>query len=199
MKKILFSFFICFGLFSNQIKAVDTRDEKGRTPLMNYIIEQEAEVAFVKADVKRLWNNCYEYVQVNDGFVTKKLSNDLSYSKSTHRKELRRRISCTDQDVQAHKQRELDLKNTIEKTVQGIRVMALSNDLYVNAIDHEGYSAQNYCYTYEFYNELREQGALFQWYVWTYFNPGYTTLAVVGVIASTSVVGSLIVSGISGN
>ena len=159
--------------------------------MINYVIEQEMKVDFIKADINRLWHNCYEYIRVNDGYVTKIKSeskseveiyndgyatketvDDVSYSEPVYRQELRRRPSCTDQDVNLHKQRKLDLRNFINNTVQGVRIMAKPGESYVNAIDHEGYSAQNYCYTSVFYNELREQGASFQWCSWTYFGLG---------------------------
>ena len=186
---------MCIGLFSNQSQAVDIRDEKGRTPLINYVIKQEAEFTTINDDIDKLWDSCYEYVRVNDGFVSTKISDNVSYSTPVCRKELGRKISCTDQDIHAHRQREKDLQDTIGLSVGNVRTMADSGNLYVNSDDLDGYSAQSYCYTPELYNELRAQGAEFKLHVWTYFNPGYATLSVVGVVVAGGLITYTVLNG----
>lgn len=164
------------GLIPSLTQAFDIRDEHGRTPLMNFIIRQEANISSIKKDITRLYDICYCEEKVCDGTDVKVVNNPQTGYSSTsvtpkYRNETRRRPSCTDADVHAHKQRKQDLANTITQTVNTMRFMAQSEDLHVDAIDYAGYAAQNYCYTYEIYAELRRQGAEFQLRTFAYFNP----------------------------
>lgn len=70
--------------------------------------------------------------------------------------------------------------------------MAQYQELYVNAQDLQGYTVQNYCYTYEIYQEIRNQGGSFQYLPWIYFNPIKGTAATVaGVIAIVGIIGGI--------
>jgi len=196
MKKLLLNLVCAVGFLNPVIQAsYGAFNAQGKTPLIAYVIAQEAAITYIKSDIDRLWHVCYEYVNVKAGYVIDRISDDRSISRPMYKRELRRRLSCTDQDIIAHKQRQKDLGCTIAAAVSGIRNMAQSGyGAHPAVADYAGYTAINYCYTREIYDELIRIGVPFQWKVWIYFNPGYTMLAcaatVVGGMATYSYVTS---------
>lgn len=180
-KNIFLSFFMVVGLVSSEARALHPRDEQGRTQLMNFVINKEQELKCIKADLDHLWHTCYHYVQINDGYITEQINNRQSIAKPIYKQKLERRPSCTDADIYALKQREQDERNFLDQTIRTIRFMDQSEDLYINAIDYNGYTVQNYCYTYEIYQELRRLGASFQYIPFMYFNPVFWTAITAGV------------------
>ena len=200
MKKLLLSFLVLTGFLVNHAQAVDIRDAQGRTELINFVIRQEQAISSIQADINALWNICYQYERVYDGVDVHVTNNRHSGSQSTHVKsnyKLKkvRRADCTDADILAHRKRVQDLEHYIAQTVTTIKHMAQYQDLYVNAKDLQGYTAQNYCYTYEIYQEIRNQGGSFQYLPWIYFNPIKGTAATaVGVIGTWCVAGGIAVS-----
>jgi hypothetical protein len=186
-KVMVCNLLLVVGLVTNQVQASDIRDEQGRTSEMNFIRSQEMSVDIIQKDKARLWDRCYEHAKVKDGSVKYKMDGDTTRSYNTYRTELRRRPSCLDSDVQAHRQREQDLTELISDTIASLQVKAEQPGVSFAAQDNSGYTILNYCYTEEFYNELRRLGAPFQLVPWAYFNPAMATcatIATVGVVMS---------------
>ncbi len=197
MKKLLLSLFIIMGLIVNELQALEGRDAQGRTELITFVIRQEQAFKYIQADINYLWHICYEYEKIYDGVdvaITNNNDADAQVIKiiSKDKYKIVRRASCTDADIFAYKQRTKDLQYLIETTIATIKHMAQYQELYVNATDLQGYTAQNYCYTYEIYQEIRNQGGSFQYLPWIYFNPIKGTAATVaGVIAIVGIIGGV--------
>jgi len=167
----------CMPLYSQEL---NIRDEQGRTPLMNYVIQQEAEITIIKKDIDVLWHECFQVVSVCVGQHSSSLT--------------LRKLTCTDKDIIDWKQRKADLKDFIANTAMTLKSMAQAG-CDVEASDFKGYTAINYCYTYEVYQALDSVGVPFQWKVWAYFNPvtAVATGTVTGLVAvgTAAVVGAL--------
>ena len=190
MKRFYGLLLLSLSLLFNQTSAKDVRDAYGRTFLINFIIDQEAKIKSINTDIKELWDVCYYYEEVFDGVDVEVVNDSISGHQSTkvhskYRLEKRRRPSCTDADIQAHKNSCRELENTITNAVYTIKVMGESENIYINAKDDKGYAAQNYCYTYKIYEELRNQGAEFQYMTYMYFNPVYGTLGTTAAVIGT--------------
>lgn len=183
MKKIITSFLIYSLAWSFHFFAEDIRDAKGRTSLMQAVIDFQIDFSAKQEDEKRLWHVCYEYANIIDGYITIEIDPTTSYSKPVYKREVRRRISCLDSDIEAHRKCARALYTMVEDTIKKIRKLVEVEHVAVAALDHDGYSALNYCYTREIYDELRRSGVPFQFKVWTYFHPRLTVFGSV-VIAT---------------
>lgn len=173
---------LLYVLFSSAIFSYDDiRDEKGRTSLMRLVIDFQLNFQTIKEDIARLWDVCYEYADVTDGYITVEIDAKTSHSKPIYKRKVKRKQSCLDSDILAHRQREQDFYKLIENTVKEIRRLVDQEHVAVAALDHDGYTALNYCYTPEIYAELRRCGVPFQWKVWAYFNPWYATCTCTGL------------------
>jgi|GEM_PF-1349345 len=152
-------------LFSLSIFSIDVifarniRDEEGRTELMNYVISTQYEMAIIEKDIASLWHKCYETVTVQHG----------GYRHQYTRIEVRRKASCLDKDIEAHNQREIDLKNFKNSAFNNIRLLVQeSNPNDLSAFDHQGMTVLNHCTHRAIYNILRESGVPFQYDAFTY-------------------------------
>lgn len=183
MKKIITSLLIYALCLLSHLSADDIRDAKGRTTLMQVVIDFEVKFNQMKEDEKRLWHVCYEYTNILDGYITFDLDSKTSYSKPIYKREVRRRVSCLDRDIEAHRKCEQDLRIIVEDTIKKIRHIVEVDRVAVAGLDNNAYSALNYCYSPEIYKELRRCGVPFQLKVWTYFNP-YLALSSSVIIAA---------------
>ena len=184
IRKMLCSFLIFAGFISNQVQAFDTRDEQGRTPLMNFVIEKEAQILKDAKDLEDLWNMYFYKEKRQDGYAYVNGMVVPLYKYIPIRK-----IYTTDEDVAVYRQKEQDFINFMSATIKNINVIVQSG-VDVNAKDFAGNTVQNYCYSESIYNELRRLGADFQYCPWIYFNPVLGTFATTG-----AVLGALIVIG----
>ena len=178
MKRIVLNF-ILINLLSYQIQADENRAEQ-KTPIMiTTVVKAEDQIKGIKNDIDRLWHACYEYVYPTDGYVMKKIDENTTVSQPTYswKRELRRKISCTDAKIDAHDKCEQNLQKKIDESVQSIKKIASDNPSSVDAQDARGYTAVDYCYTYELYQELRRQGAEFKIISWIYFYPITATVS----------------------
>lgn len=186
MKKYLASIFALAIITFNNTPTQDIHNTSGQTELINFVIRAEDEIRFIKSEIDRLWHVCFEKRRYSDGVDVKVTTDTKKGTSSTsitpkYRYETVRKASCTEADVYAYKARCQDLDATITRSVDTIRYMGQSQNLYINTKDYKGYAAQNYCYTYEIYAELRRQGAEFQILPFMYFNPGTTALGITAV------------------
>ena len=127
-------------------------DEEGRTLLMNYVIQQEAEIAklklyaFNKFFPGMEYNSALYYLDLK-GFVQEKLS---SYYQAKEYKDLYAEIDITVNEI-------------------GRMIAQMGTDKSQLALqDMYGKTVLNYCYTKEVYNKLRAAGVPFQFDTWTY-------------------------------
>lgn len=179
IKKIISLIFLSFSFVITG--AMDNRDADGKTPLMKFIIKQENAIRAIEDDIERLWHICYEQSlqgYVTADFVDQKLTSEFINKNLSHA--WQRRDSATDDNIKALKQRNLDIRDLIIETCNGIRSMTNEPNLEINAVDSFGNTALNYCYTYKIYLELRRQGASFQLPAWSNFNPKSTTALLIG-------------------
>ncbi len=177
IKKMLCSLLIFAGLMSNQIQAVDIRDEQGRTPLINYVIEKEAQILKDANDLEALWHIYFYkderingYIYAANGMITP-LGKYFPI----------RRIDTMDADVAVYIKKEKELLDFTDAVIKNISVIVQSG-VDVNAKDFAGNTAQNYCYSEPIYNELRRLGANFQYSPWAYFNPTSASLVATGAV-----------------
>lgn len=181
IKKVVYGLLLYSCFITNLAQANNHYNQFGRTNLINCVIDCEDELAQIKHDIQHLWHTCYHYVDVVDGYATTKVDDNRSVSKPIYKQKLERRPSCTDADIHALKQREHDIRYTLDMTIKNLRAMVLSGER-IDAKDYKSNTVINYCYTREIYNELRRLGAPFQILVWTYFYPEYATLAALGTV-----------------
>jgi len=151
------------GIFvgaSQSVQAVDAVNELGRTDLMNYVVATQDKIVEIQQDIDRLWHECYTTVTVRSGY---------GRYLSVH-VEVRRRASCTDDDIKSHKQREKDLITFKEELFTNIALLVVEaeeNNL-LDARDNEGMTTLNLCTNQSIYNKLRELGVPFQYDAFMY-------------------------------
>lgn len=176
IQKMLCCLLIFARVMSYQIQELNIRDEQGRTSLMNFVIEKEAQILQDTKDLKTLWDTYFYRECRHEGYTY--TGNGIV---ALYKYVPTRRIYTTDADVVMYKQKEQDLANFVSSTIKSIRIIVQSG-VDINAKDYTGYTVQNYCYSEEIYNELRRLGADFQYCPWVYFNPTLGTLATTGAI-----------------
>lgn len=179
IKKMLSRVFIITSLLSHHMQAIDVRDGQGRTLLMNFVINKEAQILKDKKDLKTLWDVYFYKEYQHQGYMH--TSNGIV---AIYKYVPIRRLYTTDEDVKVYKQKEQDLADLINTTIKNIRIIAQS-DIDINAQDFAGNTVQNYCYSEEIYHELRDLGANFQYLPWIYFHPTLGTVTTTGVVVGT--------------
>lgn len=186
MKNLACNLVMMSSLFY-QIQA-DEKLTEPTTPIMiTTVVTAERQITNIQHDIDRLWHACYEYVYPTNGYVTKKIDENTTVSQPTYswQRKLQRKISCTDAKIDAHDQREKDLKNKIAQSVEKIKEIASVDRTSVDAQDARGYTALDYCYTYELYEELRRQGAEFKIISSIYFYPITATVSIAAVTCAS--------------
>lgn len=147
-------------------------DEHGRTELMNDVIFHEEQIASMKAVINELWHVCYKEEQVLIGSYQHK----NGYIQNIYDTKIRRKPSCTDEDINRLKFHEETLVCYINDAVSGIKAKIQESDCQLYAHDNEGKTVINYCRTYKIYQVLMDHGAPFQIAAWIHFNSATTIL-----------------------
>ncbi len=170
------------GLFVHAMHASENN------PVIEAVKQLEKNIAACKKEERTLFYQCYEDKKVHDGSVSEVINGKM-ITKNLYRYELARKASCTDELVNRHNESRDKMNTSIGLSVWQIAQIAAreSKDL-LGAPDKDGYTALNYCYTPEIYNELRSQGAPFQFLPWAYFNPVSATSAAVGSVVTAATV-----------
>lgn len=140
------------------IQSSDVRDQYGRTELMNYVIQQEAEIKTKRFEFEKFWNVCF----YKKSFYSYSIQIEPGRWIDIYDTVVLRKMYTTDADVAQCKKLEDELHvfigNTIEDTIKNIKIMVF-NGADLQARDMYGKSVTDYYYTYEIYYVLRDLGA----------------------------------------
>src|SRR3989339_535593 len=193
-KKMLLSLFMMTGFMPNSVYTSDLCDEQGRTPLMNYVIEQEQGFALRNKAIDQAFAACfgtghvrqdYRYVKINKEClpVHKDVCAQLEDSgdRDIASKTLPKLPSCTDQTIQALCDAELDLELFLTATTKTIEAM-LEKDMNLQARDMFGKTVLDYAFAPEIYNLLSAKAS---WTGWMYSNKNYIMAGAFVVVATT--------------
>lgn len=135
--------FACLLLFIGSVAQADvTRDGQGKTYLMHAIIKNEEQRAEIKAA-----KNSYISDMFFSGF-------SRIFSVKTRKNMQQARTFYNNNNQQQSAQ--------LLGNVQGLVQLYTPHQLQLQATDHKGYSALNYCKTPEMYTLLRSHGAPFR-------------------------------------
>jgi len=142
-------------------------DNHGRTALMNYVIEIEAELAIKKTTFDAFFDACFYKQNVYNGFI-------IIDGRIIHLYDsiIVRKIYTTDADVAQCKILNDEYDALIEHAIENIKIMVL-NGHNLQARDHDGKSVSDYCSTYEIYTALKKLGAPFALLQGNYFDIAY--------------------------
>ena len=128
--------------------------DHGRSPVIEYVIKQEAQIEAIKADIKILKQAC-EATTV-----------EYDYTKLVYR--TKNGLKAADsKEMLALQQRYQDLQNCIDMTLHDIEMMFDTGAVF-NVTDDFGRTALNYCTTKEIYYKLRTCDMPFQYDAWLY-------------------------------
>ena len=189
MKNLKVALIVLLLITGLKADAMQSCDQFGRTELINFVIQAEDEISRSKKELEKIWSTYFYKEKFHDGNI--KLKNGVSiphYKYSPIRK-----IYTTDADVALYRQKEQEYSKLILQATKQIGQIVRSG-VDVNAKDHEGNTAVNYCYTYELYDALCKQGASFQLRSWIYFNPGTSMLiGVPAALMTMAVIGTSLV------
>ena len=143
---------------SQTIRSSDVCDQYGRTELMNYVIQQEAEMNTKRFEFENFWNACF----YKKSFYSYSIRIEPGRWIDVYDTVILRKMYTTDADVAQCKKLEDELhvfiKNTILDTIENIKIMVF-NGADLQARDIYGKSVTDYYYTYEIYYVLRDLGA----------------------------------------
>lgn len=143
--------FIC--CMSQIAQSSDVRDENGRTELMNYVIQKEAEIKIKGSEFKKFWYRYFDVDKQSNIFV--------------------RRVCTTDADVIECRKKKDEYDLFFDDIIENIKIMAF-NGANLQAYDIDGKYVTDYCYTETIYNTLSELGAPASLRTWAYYHPGET-------------------------
>ncbi|MDP3788372.1 MAG: hypothetical protein Q8Q60_03605 [Candidatus Chromulinivorax sp.] len=196
MKKTLLNFILICYFAINQAQASDADTTQDRTKLIEFIIQAEGNIKEKNKEVSDLWYKCFEYKTYCDGYDIITETNTRTGYQNTqiiprYRSKVERRASCTNDDINVYEKCKADLPEIVKQTVNSIKTMAESEELHINAKDSQGKAAQNYCYTYEIYQELCRQGAEFQCAPYMHFDRSVAG-AVIYITGTALAIGTIV-------
>lgn len=136
--KRLYAMIFAVCCMSQTMQSNDICDEQGRTEIINYLIQQEKEIALKKSELEKL---CKKY-----------------FAKNYKTKMLEKKAWVTDENITHYRNMENELDCLLEETIKNIKMMVVDG-ASLQSRDLGGLSISDYCKTNEIYYVLRELGA----------------------------------------
>lgn len=131
----------------------DFFDLDGRTELINYVIEKEAEIKVKKLDLDKLFDAYFHKKE----FVTSSVCINGQVC-NFHDYVIVRKMYTTDADVASYRIVEEAFNLFVDEIIENIKVI-IFNGADLQARDNRGKSIRDYCYTQKISDVLRDLGA----------------------------------------